>query len=220
MPRDSLPKDVMSDFQLQILSTDQLLKQPAVLHAVVSLVNAAYLDHKIFNGTLRFDSDDRLCSELGQGLCAVLLDRESYAVATASVKMWTKEEKENIERLHGSVFEVQSGRRFTYEKDASNQYHFELAAVASRNDHQYRKKGLIEQCVKALESHLMKQLSTDEMDIQLTFWVRVVADINGEYWRRKGFCEFGQGRMMPKGTWRADEPFLFIAMNKSVTKIG
>jgi len=101
-----LPKDMASEFQLQILSTDQLLQQPSVLNATVSLVNTAYLDHKAFNGTLRFNINTDLCDQLESGLCAVFLDGDGYAVATASVTPWTKQEKETIEKLNGFVYEV------------------------------------------------------------------------------------------------------------------
>ena len=211
--------DMTSNFQLKVLSADQLLQEPSILNAAVSLVNTTYLDHKVFNGQLRFSSDDQLCAELESGLCAVLLEKDGDAVATASVKLWTKQEKEIIEKLNGFVYEVLSYRlTLAYEKDSSNEHHFELLAVASRNETKYRKKGLVEKCIKALESQLFERLSKDGMQIRVTFWVRVVADINGEYWRRRGFSQFGQGHMMPKGTWRASDPFLFITMSKSVTK--
>lgn len=95
-----------SDLQLKVLSADQLLKEPSILNAVVSLVNTTYLDHKVFNGELRFSSNDQLCVELESGLCAVLLEKDGDAVATASIKLWTKQEKEIIENLNGFVYEV------------------------------------------------------------------------------------------------------------------
>jgi hypothetical protein len=85
---------------------------------------------------------------------------------------------------------------------------------------EYRKKGLAELCVRALESHLLAQLRSDGADIRLTFWVRVVESLNGEYWRRRGFCQVGEGVILPIGTWRASDPFLLITMNKLVTNSG
>ena len=84
----------------------------------------------------------------------------------------------------------------------------------------YRKKGLAELCVRALESHLLDQLRTDETDIRLTLWVRVVEGVNVEYWRRRGFCQVGQGVILPIGTWRSSDPFLLITMNKLVINSG
>ena len=78
-----------TDFQLQVLSADDLLQRPNLLSATVSLVNKSYLDHEDFNGTLRFEFDEKLCSELADtGFCAVLLEGEDDPVATASVKPW------------------------------------------------------------------------------------------------------------------------------------
>ena len=78
-----------TDFQLQVLSADDLLQRPNLLSATVSLVNNSYLDHEEFNGSLRFEFDEKLCSELADtGFCAVLLEGEDDPVATVSVKPW------------------------------------------------------------------------------------------------------------------------------------
>src|SRR5271170_3058033 len=99
-----------TDFQLQILSADDLLQQPNLLSATVSLVNTTYLEHKAFNGTLRFEADEHFCSELTDtGFCAVLLEGESDPVATASVKSWRIKDsfdEETFGRLNGSDLKV------------------------------------------------------------------------------------------------------------------
>lgn len=78
-----------TDFQLQVLSADDLLHRPKLLSATVFLVNNSYLDHEEFNGSLRFEFDEKLCSELADtGFCAVLLEGEDDPVATVSVKPW------------------------------------------------------------------------------------------------------------------------------------
>jgi len=100
-----------TDFHLQVLSAEDLLQRPNLLSATVSLVNTTYLDHKAFNGALRFESDEQLCSELADsGFCAVLLEGESDPVATASVKPWgtikDSFDEKTIGRLNGSDVEV------------------------------------------------------------------------------------------------------------------
>jgi hypothetical protein len=102
----------MTDFQLQVLSADDLLQRPDLLSATVSLVNTAYFDHKDFNGSLRFEFDEKLCSELADtGFCAVLLEGEDNPVATASIKPWRitdSFDEETMVGLTGSDVKVQN----------------------------------------------------------------------------------------------------------------
>ena len=91
----------MPRLQIQVLSANELLQCPEILSSIVTLVNDGYLEHKEFNGNLRFESDEELCCELGSsGLCAVLLDGVD-PVATASVKTWTNESKKRRNGCNG-----------------------------------------------------------------------------------------------------------------------
>lgn len=99
-----------------------------------------------------------------------------------------------------------------------NEYDFEFFAVSSLNAPGYRKKGFVKKCIRALEENLLEGLSTETQDIRVWLWVRVVEEINGEYWRRRGFCQCGVSIRAPKGKWHASKDFTLTKMKKLIVR--
>ncbi|KAF1811395.1 hypothetical protein P152DRAFT_459791 [Eremomyces bilateralis CBS 781.70] len=196
---------------LRLLTTDELAAQPSTLHQVVELITVAYRGNRIFGADSRFESDTELIDELSEtGIGAALFESQhagtERAVAAAFAKPYTIQGAQDWERRD---MESETGGSENIEPQFPV---YELFGVASINQPHCRKQGLAQQCQDALAAALKERLGVDSV----RFVLRVVEELNGAYWRRRGFKQVGEGSMRPKGQWNSDQDFLLIMMGKLV----
>ncbi|KAF2453385.1 hypothetical protein BDY21DRAFT_356546 [Lineolata rhizophorae] len=188
MPDDS--------FSIAVYTPTELASQPALVHAVVELVNNAYFGHGDFEEEARFKRDQALIDNIREnGLCAVVVDENANdgdapkVIASVSANVWKEAEGEPS-------------------------LNYELSAVATLNSPPYRKRGLVDRCTLALQSALLERLRPSQRpDFRL--WLIAVEHLNGAYWRRRGYKHV-RTRVMPVGTWGARREFELATLVKRV----
>jgi hypothetical protein len=45
--------------------------------------------------------------------------------------------------------------------------------------------------------------------------VQIVDEINGEYWRKKGYAQVGADVILPRGVWNGELDFTLISMSRN-----
>lgn len=87
---------------------------------------------------------------------------------------------------------------------------FEVFLVAVKPGDQYRKKGIAERllnaCEEALKGKFTQDLAWPAEKAQLRIMLKVVREINGKYWLRKGFRIMGEC-YCPPFTWDLEKAF-------------
>lgn len=215
-------------FGTKIVSSSELPSQPW-LSSLTQAINEGYASH---GGALRFaqrlDSDTQLSDELGENGFTVVAyttasdepssdGQDVEVIGTASVKDWLDDhqwEKYTHENVGCSV----PGRN----EDGKSQHpcdgDYEIAVVAVRPGEKYRKRGIADHIVKVCEQEILRRLPLREGGNvpPLRTMVRVVRDLNGPYWMKKGFSPVGQ-KWAPTGTWGSSTGFALWAMVRELT---
>jgi ribosomal protein S18 acetylase RimI-like enzyme len=174
----------------------------------------------------RLKSNRQLVEELGErGFTVVAFDsslpvgeeeRESAGklVGTASVKNWIDDGLWVPATAPDS--QVRDGVSAPCPGD------LEVTVVAVRHGIEYRKRGIAERLVRECESEIVRRLKQqDEAHYQsgsshVKVMLKVVKEINGLYWSKKGFVVVGQ-RFCPTGTWDSTRDFTLWAMTRDVS---
>jgi len=45
-------------------------------------------------------------------------------------------------------------------------------------------------------------------------WLHTVDEVNGPYWRKKGFRDVGEKHILPKGVWNKELDFTLVEMRR------
>jgi len=223
-------------FQVKVYTAEELYstQNTVILAQVIDLVNDAYA--AIQGGDLRLKTRERLGLEITEeGLCAVVLDVGSYDNEPV------EEEEEEEKKVEGEVVsngleEARIGRVVATASvhlfhDQPN--HHEYGCVASLNEPRYRRKGLIDLCLRAVEAALILKHSktsastttsltsiTDngngsKLASDIKMYVGCIDYVNEEYWRRKGFVEV-ERKVMPVGHWGYEGAWSHLTMCRGV----
>ncbi|OJD11551.1 hypothetical protein AJ78_06302 [Emergomyces pasteurianus Ep9510] len=106
---------------------------------------------------------------------------------------------------------------------------WELGVVVVRPDPQLSKLGLAVRCASLLEQDLLERLERTEKEDDngrtapvgqqqpLTFWLKTTEEINGSYWRRRGYTTV-RTKIFPKGFWGAYRDFELAWMKKCIPR--
>ncbi|KAF2006395.1 hypothetical protein P154DRAFT_559460 [Amniculicola lignicola CBS 123094] len=184
------------DFKATLHHASEILADPELAARLTSFVNITY---KYFPPSIltRWDmSEDRLedpssiHSLLGPtGLFAVVYNPqgEGEPLACASTSAWHGD-------LEGHILESESG--------------WEIKTVGVRQG--WRKRGLAELCIEGLTGHLLGVEGG-----RVTLWVHMVEDLNGVYWRKKGFMDV-RGYDKPAGIWGSYFGYRLTVLTKVV----
>ncbi|KAK9328873.1 hypothetical protein V1520DRAFT_344803 [Lipomyces starkeyi] len=171
-----------------------LLNAP-ILPALAAMINSSFAAHfapfvspAVLNGTQRINSPNELAEDITpDGFTVVAFSPSSpdTPIATASVKVYYNdkfwEDWGDARRLKLKQWKEEN-------KDAVYTQ-WEITAVAVRYSPEYLKKGLATHVVNVVAEELKRRLlaSQKQTDGELKTIVRVVKEINGDYWLKKGF---------------------------------
>jgi len=90
--------------------------------------------------------------------------------------------------------------------------------AATANAPQYRKRGLVDKCLAAINRELLtrvrKREGEDGVARRVLSWIRAADEANGDYWRKKGYVQVGGISVIPKGVWSHDRDFHVVTMFK------
>ncbi|KAH7120903.1 hypothetical protein B0J11DRAFT_407372, partial [Dendryphion nanum] len=138
------------------------------------------------------DGDDLLDTIGDKGVLAVLYDKDE-PIASAAVASW----KGDMES--GSVGRNETG--------------WEVKLVTVKIG--YMKQGLAGRCINALEEHLLTQQKETLGDGPLRLWIQTVDDVNGDYWRRRGWKNV-RSFEKPVGYWGSYHGFHLMILLKEL----
>jgi hypothetical protein len=185
---------------LRVLTTQELADDKALLPLVV-MINEAYnrAEEEYAEGpvTARYLGPAALLEDLGSdGLCVLISDtsKDNTPVAVAGAKRWKGPQ--------GMSNPNKDGREW------------EITPVAVSSHPEYRKRGLVDQCLKPLYTRLLERVEDGEVKL----WVKVVEDLLSEYWSRKGFKQVGPQWFIPIGQWHKSRGFTLIDMLKEISQ--
>ncbi|KAF5568030.1 acyl n-acyltransferase [Fusarium phyllophilum] len=210
-----------SPYHIEIFTGQELLDS-SVLRELQTVINAAYQSHD--NNPLgaigeRIQHDTQIVDEIGTNGFTVVMSCADEIVGTASVKNWKPSIQENDWKPAGhyagrSADEASAMDAVPSIPEAvSCEGDVEVFMVAVKPGLQYRKKGVAEGLLRACEQQLKKQFGpkTDPVRVIL----RVVREINSQYWLKKGYRIIGE-RYYPPLTWDVEKAFILLAMRKDI----
>ncbi|KAK5059938.1 hypothetical protein LTR84_009821 [Exophiala bonariae] len=184
---------------LRVLTTQELAADKSLV-PLVNMINNVY--GRGLEGVEdlidRYSGSDALLDDLGtEGLCAFMLDTSQNLrpVAVVGAKRWKGY------RNRGNPYD--------------NGGDWEIGPAASDGDPQYRKKGLVDQCLEALYTRLLAGEQAGTVRLRMT----VLEDVNAPYWRRKGYEQDGERWVIPRGRWHKLFEYTVIDMVKEISVI-
>ncbi|KAF2496983.1 hypothetical protein BU16DRAFT_345486 [Lophium mytilinum] len=194
------------EFTTQIFTKAELLSQPALNNATISLITTAFLSHKVHDPDA-WDKTSRrfppstlpvnpgLADVLGDdGLCAVVCDAETgTVVATASVTHWP------------DFSGVNTASDAEDAPIGSEGLDWEVKCVASLDKPEYRGQGVAIRASAAVEEALRARIGGGAEALRL--WIMCNEDRVGPYWRRRGYGEV-LTIVPPVGTWGSRREFV------------
>ncbi|KAJ5626331.1 hypothetical protein N7510_002640 [Penicillium lagena] len=221
-----------SPYHIKIFARQDLLVQP-FLPELRTVINASYRDHDINPiGKIghRIQYDTQVVHEIGSSGFTAVTFASNEIVGTASVRDWVPEADGIVWKLDGyyagksadeagSMQAVGSNSNSAVSDTATCEGDFEIFLVAVKPGEKYRKKGIAERLVKACEEEIKRQIGQKLVQPaqknHLSIMLKVVREINGEYWLKKGFKIMGEC-YCPPFTWDLEKAFVLWAMRKEL----
>jgi hypothetical protein len=167
-------------------------------------VNVGYTDPAIYQPTQWTEVEDRfktaqaLYDALGlQGLVAVVFTGKDEAepVACACTSPWK-----------GDLYPTELN---VMDSGAPQEVGWEFKGVVTKSG--WNKMGLVGRCIDVLT----KEIARRQNEASIRLWIHTVEEVNGEYWRRRGFEEVRR-HQMPAGHWYSRSGFQLVVMFKDV----
>ncbi|GES58466.1 acyl-CoA N-acyltransferase [Aspergillus terreus] len=226
--RNSRPSPFVT---INLYSGRDLLEQP-VLPELREVINASYRDHITKNKNVdRLQADTQIVDEIGDsGFTAVAMTLTEI-VGTASVKPWVPNSEGIIWKPSG-YYEGKSAEEAILMHSSSLSSHtssagadsckgdFEIFLVAVKPGVEYRKRGIAESLVKVCEDELKRRFEAcagqNLEKSSLRIMLKVVSEINGSYWLKKGFRVVGEC-WCPPFTWDLEKAFILWAMRRDMS---
>lgn len=209
-----------SPYEIRIYTGRDLIAH-SILHELRTVINAAYQDHDINPlGEVgeRLQYDAQIVDEIGPNGLTVVMSTSDEIVGTASVKDW-KADADGILWKPGGYYTGKSADAASLVESSSVPEFaacdgdVELFVVAVKPGQQYRKKGIAERLVRACEQELKRKFAAETAQVRIM--LRVVREINGQYWLKKGYRTVGE-HACPPSTWGLEKAFILWAMRKDI----
>ena len=99
---------------------------------------------------------------------------------------------------------------------------WEVFSVATLGIPRYRKKGLVDQCLRKVDQELLQRAKLAHVEgykHKVQMWLHTIDEVNGTYWRKKGFQDVGERHILPKGVWNKELDFTLVKMNRVCTDL-
>lgn len=214
--------------QIKIFTMPDLLKQP-FLHELRSVINASYSVHEegIWSKTgERLTTDTEIATEVGEDGFTGIAWSQNEIVGTFSVKKWDFGSSEGVIWKKPGFYaewrdeDEDSSTKVDDQLETNStvcEGDFEVLIVAVKAGAKFRKKGISESLLLACEEELKRNhvLNMDGSTGSLRIMVRVVREMNGRYWSKKGFRVVGE-EYYPPFTWDLEHGFVLWAMRRDL----
>lgn len=211
--------------RIRIFTIPDLPKQP-FLHELRSVINASYSVHEegLWSKTGdRLTTDTQMATGVGENGFTGIAWSQNEIVGTVSVKKWGFGSSEGVVWKRPGFY-----AEWHEDDDSSPQVDdhladstvcegdFEVLIVAVKPGAEYRKRGISESLLLACEEELNNRvLDIDESTRSLKVMIRVVREMNGRYWSKKGFRVVGE-KYYPPFTWNLERGFILWAMRRDL----
>lgn len=207
-------------FETKIFSTPELLRQPW-LPELVQVINDGFgTNGGPVEFSKRLHSVAQLREELDESGFTVVAyaaksdkqssdSGENEVIGTASVKKWRNDgEWQQYVRDH-----VESGDTNGSGWQDPCDGNYEIALLTVLPGEKYRKRGIADRLVRVCEQEALRRLPLQGENSRkpVRAMIKVVSELNGPYWLKKGFTLVGQ-KTCPKGTWDSVREFTLWAM--------
>ncbi|KAJ5083473.1 hypothetical protein N7456_012900 [Penicillium angulare] len=233
-PSEDVKQQALSSciYHVRVFTRQDLLSQP-FLPELRAVVNTSYRDHStdpIGKIGYRIQSDTQVADEIGTSGFTAVAFASNEIVGTASVRDWVSE-ADGITWKPEGYFAGKSPENACSMEDlgssvsnstldvADCEGDFAVFLVAVKPGEKYRKKGIAEKLVKACEKELQgrftSSFSQPADNTHLKIMLKVVREINGEYWLKKGFQIAGEC-YCPPFTWDLEKAFVLWAMRRDL----
>jgi hypothetical protein len=196
--RTPLPSSTFT-LQARIYSFHALVSNPTLSSTILDLVNAGFMDTTVYIPSLwtsplpaRFKTLSDLYETIGpKGHLAVIHNKDEV-VACAIASPWK-----------GDLFPDEQCEKV--DTDGPEEVGWEIKAVTTKKG--FNKLGLAGRCIDGLK----KEIARVENVERVRLWVHTVNEVNGEYWRRRGWREVRRTKM-PIGLWGSVFGFWLVVM--------
>lgn len=226
------PASPLPHYETRIFTASELLSVPW-LPALTQAINKGFSDNgEIIKFDQRLASDSQLSRELGEkGFTAVAFAPKSESqsspghevdvIGTVSVKPWVNDRDWiayppalSLPELAAKKEEDTTSFR-NGDQDPCNG-DFEIALVTILPGVNFRKRGIADHLIRVCEDELIRRLDlVGDKRRSLRLMVKIVKEINAQYWLKKGFTTVGQ-KLAPIGTWDSFEEFTMWAMERDL----
>jgi hypothetical protein len=194
-------------FEFVIYTSKDLSTLPETLDDLFRIINLSFTQHRDHFETPRFTNAEEFLELLGpDGICAVVR-LDTRIVASASAVPWHPD-------VGGSVYRTLKDERPNDFLLVEQGLSYELKAAVTADAPESRRKGLVERCIGELIARVADRHAGER---RLLLWVQVAEDLNGAYWRRRGFEQVGPIEVRLKGSWGSSRDFNFATLVKSVS---
>jgi len=207
LPPPTSPPSTPAGLQPHIYTAQDLIENPLISNTLTTFINIGYQSPAVYPPTHWRDIGDRfktptaIHEALGpRGLIAVIFNgdgEKSEPVACACASPWK-----------GDLYPAEAdGTKL----EAPQEIGWEIKAVVTKEG--WNKMGLAGRCVEMLT----KEIARREYDVKVRLWIHMVDEVNGEYWRRRGYKEVRRSQVAAgTGNWGSRFGFQLVVMVKDV----
>jgi hypothetical protein len=208
----------------------ELNTNPVLVTALARLGNAAFSRSKAGNpqtwnpDDIRFPTSQHVLDMAGpSGIVAIILDSSRSSDADAvSVQVLEAGNEKGKKEFKGKLVACTTAVPWAggWDKEgASTERGWEMKAVCVNGSPAYLRRGLAIQVMQALEDHLVQKRKEElrEMEVRrdtVAFWILAAEDLNGVYWRKRGYAEVRRGWY--EGIWGCRTRFEMVVLRKEV----
>ncbi|KAJ5659653.1 hypothetical protein N7507_006104 [Penicillium longicatenatum] len=173
----------------------------------------------------RLTTNTQIATEVGENGITGIAWSQNEIVGTASVKRWAFGSSEGYMWKNPGFYadwqdDDEPSMQTNDQLDTDSvvcKGDFEVLIVAVKTGVKFRKRGISESLLLACEEELKRNHlhDIDGSTRSLRVMVRVVREINGRYWSKKGFRVIGE-KYFPPFTWDLERAFILWAMRRDL----
>ncbi|KAF2197619.1 hypothetical protein GQ43DRAFT_380583 [Delitschia confertaspora ATCC 74209] len=221
-PPQAPPPRTNLSFPLKLYKTTDIQSNPPLNTSLTTFINHVFASQKWDRDrtTLRFPTAESLVEMLGpDGWIVVLMEPTSASEQQQGNGDGEEGFREEIIACAAAVPWAGDVSGVKADENGTEEEGYEIKTVTSaKAPVSYRKQGLASRCVAKLEEHLLSTVKAEGGGKKkVDLWIQTEEELNGEYWRRRGFVDVRRNHM-PAGSWGAYREFVVVVLRKFIER--